>query len=56
MTYNGCISLVIPFEFIANKVFEKLLKLVKTEPPFIISEDGIELYCSDQRAYWYINL
>jgi signal transduction histidine kinase len=44
-TYNGCISLVIPFDFIAHKFLENI-KFGKNGSAFLISEDGIELFCS----------
>ena len=45
--YDGCISLVIPFDFLAKKYLQNLL-IGKTGTSFIISEAGIELYCSNQ--------
>jgi signal transduction histidine kinase len=46
-TYNGCISLVIPFDFIANKFLENI-KFGKNGTAFVISEHGIELFCSNK--------
>ena len=43
--YNGCITLVIPFDFIAGKFLESI-KFGKNGTAFVISEDGIELFCS----------
>lgn len=42
--YDGCISLVIPFDYIANK-FLKDIKFGETGSSFVISEKGIELFC-----------
>lgn len=42
--YNGCISLVIPFDFIAKKFLENI-KFGKNGTAFVISEHGIELFC-----------
>ena len=45
--YKGCISLVIPFEYIAKK-FLNIIKIGAGGSSFIISEEGIELYCSEK--------
>jgi len=42
--YDGSISLVIPFDYIANK-FLKDIKFGETGTSFVISEKGIELFC-----------
>lgn len=44
--YDGCISLVIPFDYLAKKYLHNLL-ISKNGTSFIISEAGIELYCSN---------
>jgi len=45
--YEGCISLVIPFDYIANK-YLKGIKLGKRGTSIVISEAGIELYCDQE--------
>jgi PAS domain S-box-containing protein len=43
--YNGCISLVIRFDYIAEK-FLKVIKIGESGYATVISESGIELYCN----------
>lgn len=43
--YDGCVSLVIPFQFIADK-FVRNIKFRQSGNSFLISEAGTELYCS----------
>lgn len=42
--YDGCVSLVIPFEYIANK-FIRNIRFRQSGTSFLISEAGKELYC-----------
>ncbi|MGD8779647.1 MAG: ATP-binding protein [Ignavibacteria bacterium] len=42
--YNGCISLLIPFDVIAKKFLENI-KIGETGYAYVLSEQGIELYC-----------
>lgn len=44
--YSGSISLVIPFDYIANK-FLKDLQIGQTGKTFVVSKAGFELYCSN---------
>jgi signal transduction histidine kinase len=46
MEYKGCITLVIPFDYIANKYLEDI-RIGKTGSSFVVSESGVELYCSN---------
>ena len=43
--YNGCISLVIRFDYIAEK-FLKVIKIGESGSATVISQSGIELYCN----------
>ncbi|MBL1214796.1 MAG: PAS domain-containing protein [Ignavibacteriae bacterium] len=43
--YNGCISVVIPFSLIAEEFLEEI-KIGKTGYALVISEEGIELFCT----------
>ncbi len=45
--FDGCISLVIPFEYIANE-FLKDITIGETGNAFLLSESGIELYCTNK--------
>ncbi len=42
--YNGCVSLLIPFDIIAKKFLENI-EIGKTGYAFVLSEGGVELYC-----------
>ncbi len=46
--YNGCISLVIRFDYIAEK-FLKVIKIGESGNATVISESGIELYCNIEK-------
>jgi PAS domain S-box-containing protein len=43
--YDGCISVLIPFNHIAEKFLEEI-KIGETGITFVLSENGIELFCS----------
>jgi signal transduction histidine kinase len=45
--YHGCVSIVVPFKFIAEKYIE-IIKVGNTSKNMVLSEDGIELYCSNE--------
>ncbi len=43
--YKGCISLIIPFDYITNK-FLKDIRIGKSGTSFVLSEKGYELFCA----------